>query len=142
MPDELGLDLATLARIYLLANTPRYLYRRFREDPSVQRLARALTATELLSIITEIGARETRDSQSLATAYGALVALTFQPLDSTRAAFNDWGGGRLQWDREIWELYLQEAVPTQVVSLTASLLPTAEMQSSASSSSTLINVDQ
>ncbi len=62
--------------IYLVANTPYYLYRRLRSTNTVEVLAQRYSAVELVSFIKSVDADEKRYMDQAALAYAAAVALT------------------------------------------------------------------
>ena len=73
-----SLDMECLRDIYLCANTPIYLYTRFRREPSVQALARDHEADELINWLKQL--LESRDSEAGENiqTYAVLASLSFK----------------------------------------------------------------
>lgn len=87
-----------LTRIYLVANTPSYLYRHYRVEETVQALAK-YDVSQLLSALNETAA-ENRTLKQVVVSYAILVALTFKNPDEVRRAMNQDLHG-LTWAEEI-----------------------------------------
>jgi hypothetical protein len=120
-----------LARIYLVANTPAYLYRNYRADPSVWEIARRHTVDDLVSFAVE-HANE-RKLKDVVFAYAALVALSFKDqrevLDRTaNVSFEN-----LDWGRKLLELGRHEQTGNVKIEITVP--PRIEQQPSTTSSS-------
>src|SRR5258708_12278010 len=82
MMDLAKLNLPAIVRHYMLANTPRYLYRHLRADPSVESLAESSTPKELLRAISAREKKPDRTTEDVAIAYAMLVALSFHKHDA------------------------------------------------------------
>lgn len=118
MIDLEKLNLNAVLRYYMLANTPRYLYRHLREEPSLASLAESSTPRELLD---EITARETSGQtvEDFAIAYALLVALSFQNYGAVVAVLADWQPIKLAWGKSIAAILAQSAIVTTAARLDA-----------------------
>src|SRR5688500_11912060 len=87
----------------VLANSPQQLYGGLLSLPSVRSLAEENTATALLEFARKTGSDETHNVESLALAYGAVVAATLRPYDEVRAAIDDQDVSGLEWAPAILE---------------------------------------
>jgi hypothetical protein len=104
------LNLEQLTRIYLVANTPSYLYRNYRSDSSVLEFSKINSVGDLvtsLSHTANIPASE-RSLNQIVVAYACLSALTFKNHNEvTKALYNktfdsiNWAGRML----ELWETW-------------------------------------
>lgn len=103
------LNIEALSRIYAVSNTPSYLVRNFKLDPTVQRIAQEVDRKELLDFVYTIDRERSTDLPNLVKAYAALVAATMRP-DS--AGLEVEPICNLQWAEEI----LEEAVGSSVSS--------------------------
>lgn len=101
MIDASYLNEAQLARIYLVANTPLYLYRHYRDDPSVHELVRKNTISDLVGIIKDIAGTNDRTLKEITLAYASLVALTFKNPKEVKAATSQVHMGGITWARAI-----------------------------------------
>lgn len=92
--------------VYLVANTPLYLYKRLRRLQAVQRLGRSTDAKELLLEYSRLAATEERSPDDVAAAYGCLVAMTHQdPLEAT-PLLRSLNRSSLDWALALRDLYL------------------------------------
>lgn len=77
MIDSSSPEFDALAQVYLVANTPGYLFRRFRTSPLVQRLGASYPAHELANVIRNfiaLGAPTLKDSVTCCIAAAALAS--------------------------------------------------------------------
>lgn len=108
----------------MIANTPTYLFRRFRADQSVKMLADAHSAVDLL---VEVKLREQAEQTLLdqVVSYACLVALSFKPPLEVEKALALCTPMNLDWAEEIVELF-ETLGPRS--SLTVLEVPLAESQ--------------
>lgn len=116
-----------LARIYLVANTPSYLYRHFRADSSVLEIAKRNTIDDLVSFAASIANAPKRTLRDVVSAYAALVALTFKNQHEVSEKTADVSFENLDWARRIVDLggYNQ----TRNVKIDINIPPRVEQQS-------------
>src|SRR5712692_6321063 len=98
-------SLKRLAELYLAANTAPYLYRHYRAEESVQLLAKENTAAELMAMITDTVKKNNRSSLDMATAYAAVVAITFRDFKEISAPIKNSRVIELEWWDQIFELW-------------------------------------
>lgn len=103
-----------LTEIYLVANTPPYLYRQFRSDQSVQNLADQTSEEELVKLIKQVDSSEERKISDVAVAYAATVALTFKDSKSVDLALDGVQFENLQWVRSILRFWKETTIPTLI----------------------------
>lgn len=77
------IDFSPLARervceVYAVSNTPAYLVRKLRGEPSTLSFARANSADDLIGLISGKDSKEVRTLEDVALAYAAMVALTYK----------------------------------------------------------------
>lgn len=113
------LDLQAIAEQYMIANTPRFLYKHLRQIPSVRELAVQSTPRELLKAIDAIEQKQDRNADDIATAYAMLVALSFQEYGRVREAVAGWTPTILSWGLHILSIIEQTTIPTQRITLVA-----------------------
>src|SRR5262245_58571020 len=81
-------DLRSLSETYVVANTPAFLFSRFKLSTAVERLAKAESSADLAAAVLDAD-DFSKGLDSVVTAYAALTALTLQDakpqLDSLRA---------------------------------------------------------
>src|SRR3989344_7434722 len=115
-----SLKLATLdhlAAIYLVANTPAYLYDRYRAEQCIQSLARDKSTRELVAIATQIAADTNRTPTELAVGYAALVALTFKDFREATSVLDGVRLEQLEWSDRILELWKVSLVSTGIITV-------------------------
>lgn len=72
-------DFTQLAQTFALANTPLYLVRKFREDPTVQELARGFSGEQILAVLEKALNQEPVSLLDYTKPYAYLVALSLMP---------------------------------------------------------------
>lgn len=90
-----------LTDVVVIANTPTFLFERFRRDSSVQALSEALTAPELACSVSELGANPNQSFMDKVCAYAYMVALSFKPPLEQRNALAQYPLPPLLWVREL-----------------------------------------
>lgn len=115
MSDFSKLVLDHLATIYLISNTPAFLYDRFLAEQSIHSLANNKTAHELVSTATQIAAKADRTPIELAIGYSALVALTLKNFREVMVALDGQNLSGLEWSDRILELWKQTVVNTTII---------------------------
>lgn len=96
-----------LLDIWMIANTPNFMFERFRRDASVSAISKAYSADRLLSISSSY-ARSTEFDDKV-RAYAYLIALSYKPAGEARnvlAAVSPLG---LKWFTELTNLILRTA---------------------------------
>jgi hypothetical protein len=107
------LNQSQLAQIYLVANTPSYLFRHYKADSSIWELARRYSVDELVSAIAEIANLNERTLNHIVLAYAALVALSFKNPREVEAAASRVSFDRLNWAQHILALAKSQQTSTQ-----------------------------
>ena len=98
-------QVTALADICVVANTPAYLFKRFRDDTAVQELSKRASAVELLEYSHEAAADPEHLTLNKATeAYAALIAARLKPDAEFQTAITSLGAPRLRWAKEIAQL--------------------------------------
>jgi hypothetical protein len=108
----------TVLRDYMLANTPAYLYRHLRLQPSVEAIARSATPQELTKAISSLDTKHDRTAVDVAIAYAMLVALSFQNQSDVDQAIRDWHPRTLSWASHMLSIMKQKVTPMNITSLT------------------------
>jgi hypothetical protein len=112
-------NLEPFAFPYLIANTPFFLYKRFREVPESRSLAARHGASELVTAFNEHANRVERSDEDVLRAYVALVALSFCNYEQVKAVSERLRPGRLNWGTRLLEILRGTHVPSSVQTLVA-----------------------
>ncbi len=106
------LNVDALANIYMVANTPSYLFRHYRNNSSVQDFADAHSIEELAAEIQRVSsiALDQRTVDDIAVAYAAVVGLTFKDAAQVDAVIANLDFSKILWAQRI--LFLWEPYPT------------------------------
>lgn len=99
---ELNVD--SLVETYLFANTPAYLFKRLRSNPSVQRMANRYQPAELMEFYQAKAAGRDLDARDIAAGYAALVALAIQASGEAQTSLKQARSPHLPWGPRIIEL--------------------------------------
>jgi hypothetical protein len=113
------INLPAIVRHYMLANTPRYLYRNLRAEPSVASLADASTPKELLESVSAYEGKPDRTAEDVAVAYAMLVALSYQDRAAALEALADWRPRALSWADRILSIIGENFISMTVRELKA-----------------------
>jgi hypothetical protein len=120
--DTVGLR--RLAEIYLMANTPAFLFRQFRADASLRSFARASSSADLVGQVTSYSSSPSRSLEDLAKSYAALVALTLRDTDEVLPLLRAANVSGLDWAQAIIELWLASHMQTRTIEIAASPMVT------------------
>ena len=115
------IDLKPLTEAYLFANTPIYLFRRFRENSSLRELAKHTTVEELTTEYINRTTKAEKSIEDVVVAYSLLIAITFLEYDKAVATFESIDLSRLDWGEEIKHIF-RETMPV-VNYFSASITP-------------------
>ncbi len=97
-----------LSDILLVSNTPSYLFRRFRADPSVQWLGNHLSEIQLAAATSTFGNKPQKSFVDRVYAYAYLVAMSFKHAPAIRAAIHKHPLPVIEWGEELLQLVLSE----------------------------------
>jgi hypothetical protein len=107
------LNQSQLAQIYLVANTPSYLFRHYRADSSIWEVARRYSVAELVLSVAEIAHLDERTLNQVVLAYAALVALSFKNPKEVHAATAHVSFAGLNWAEHLLALASSQQTSTQ-----------------------------
>jgi hypothetical protein len=113
------LDMRDLREAYLYANTPAYLFRRFRENASVQKLATALPISELTKAFNELRSKHPVGLEEIVQEYAILISLSLRD-PAERAAIWDFHDSRLEWWQQIVSQIQSFSTPSNEISVSIS----------------------
>jgi hypothetical protein len=110
---EIGSEtISILEKVYVVANTPSYVYRHFRAEEGVQTLGKIYDSRRLVEHIVEIERKEERTLGDIISAYAATVALTFKNIGEVKEVMRDLRIERVEWAVKILSLWIATCVPT------------------------------
>lgn len=109
------LDIDSLMEIYMLANTPFYLYKHFKRNPSIIDVSREFTSEELISTFYNIVDNGISDIKALIFIYGLVIASTNKPYAEVHHFFKELKRFNLKLFDEISDIYLSTANNTQFI---------------------------
>lgn len=104
--------LRQLVRVYMVANTPAYLYRKLLSEESVAELAAANSVEQLIDFILRVDESQERSVEDVAGAYGAVVALTLKDSQRVIEALEDVRLENLEWVEAVLRIWDSERIPT------------------------------
>ncbi len=114
MIDLTSLNIDRLTDIYLVSNTPSYLLKHFRREPSVQALAQANAVRDLFDYIVQVDRKEGRSLQEVAAAYAAVVALTYCESPDVNLATTGVEVQALEWYQPILDRWRESLIVTAI----------------------------
>ena len=93
-----------IREVYLVSNTPLYLYKRLRQLEAVHHLASAVTGKDLLAEYLKRAKAKDRTPDDVAIAYACLVAITLRDLDEADPLLRSLESTSLNWAPAIRDL--------------------------------------
>jgi hypothetical protein len=102
---ENGLDIQALQDTFLFANTPAYLFKRFRADSSVQTISEGFSDAELIAAFERLAEKDPTELDARVRAYGVISALGLRDAREVKEFFERLGDSDFPWGRELRELY-------------------------------------
>lgn len=113
------INIEAVAEVYLLANTPAYLYRQLQKHDAVHWLARNIGASELLKECRRIASMKERSLTDVAGAYAALVALLNKMPGPTDELLRTLGSLDLDWAPNIVAMFRAKPVSARRIEIDA-----------------------
>jgi hypothetical protein len=110
------LNLVELRASVLFANTPTYLYTRFRRDSSVRELARRHGTKTLLSDLEETLKHPLKTVDELVKAYALCIGLAFKPYGEL-SKLKELSSNDIEWFEAIKTLVLEDAPKAQHITV-------------------------
>jgi hypothetical protein len=112
----------SVASTYVVANTPMFLYKHLRNDPTVFRISTDFDTSEILELLNYYAdGPGSRRHESLAAAYAFLVSLSFKPAPEFEKDLRSFESPHLRWLAPIKDLILAEN-PTRTVQINIPLM--------------------
>jgi len=111
-------EVRELRAIYLVSNTPLYLYRHLRRSPTVQRMGDNHSAAELAAFIAKVDGKARRSPTGVALAYGCAVAITYRAPAEADAAIGALAVQQLQWLPLLFSIWKQGRIGNSVMTET------------------------
>ena len=106
-----------LAVVYVVANTPRYLYKRLRSHPLVRKLSEELSIDELISVYDESRKKKQRSIQDVALAYAALVAMGYAAWAEVSHRLSTIDTRGLDWATDIVDILTRSEWATKIMTV-------------------------
>lgn len=135
--------LENIKDVYLVSNTPNYLYKNLREIKFVKRLALTHTPDELVDAIDNIDKKENINAYDAAKAYAYLVALTYMNFGDVCDELSRLNVTSLKWIAQIFKIWDDTRVTSNSIKLDNDLSyrPVGEDNNSSGSKKS-VNVDK
>ncbi len=115
------------ASVYLVSNTPAYLYRHLRALPAVQQLACENDLSDLVSGFADIAARADRSAEDAALAYACLVAMSCLDRAPATQALLSLDASALPWGGQVRDICVAKTPVFHASSVQGSTHPTAQL---------------
>ncbi len=110
--DMLNMD--SLKTIYIVSNTPMYLYKNFRKDASVQELSNRYSADELIDLFYQIMGDMGKEIEQLTTLYAIMMSLTYKECQQAKVFFETQELYDIEWFEEFRDIYFSTSRITEV----------------------------
>ena len=100
--------------IYVVANTPTYLYRRFRSQEIIRNLANRYPEQDFTDYIKKIDSSQNPSISEVANAYAISVALTFKNSEKVKELLQSYQFKKLEWISHIIQIWKDTEIPTTI----------------------------
>jgi hypothetical protein len=123
--------------VYLVSNTPLYLFKRLRRLPAAQQLARALSGEELAAEYLRRTKAQNRTPDDVAIAYACLIAITHKDPPEAVSVLRSLDLTGLAWAPAIRDLFTAKvpAGRSHYITITAPAVPSVHFGTDATTSS-------
>lgn len=108
------LDFNSLTRIFILSNTPLYLYKNFRRNQTVQELSTRYGSSSLIEFVEQAVVEKKLTLEKLVSIYSVIIALSFKNYSEVVDFFNRLDRFEIQWSKELKEIWLSKARITEI----------------------------
>ena len=135
------LDLKQVAKAYLFANTPLYLYRRLRNIASVKELGEDTPLNVLITEYNKRTSKKRKTVEDIAVAYSLLITTTFWDYQQAKAALDNFNLSLLDWGRDIKDIFISTSPITNIIGILVEPTYKFDKQTSAESSSSTLVLD-
>lgn len=122
-----------LIQMYMVANTPSYLFRRFRSTTLVQELGRSSAVDELVQYIVRFLSIKSPSLEETVLCYATTVALASKTADGVKSVLNEFDGHIPSWLHELLLLGVSNNVFTNQMTINIPVLPHTELITNVSS---------
>lgn len=109
------LDMAGLAEVLFVANTPTYLYKNFRRSTSVEVFAREHSVQELITVFESLAVRKELGIEDYVCIYAIYIGLFFKEYPDILTAFLILDKYVFKWSKELKHIILANAKSEIVV---------------------------
>jgi hypothetical protein len=113
-------DLSRAQSAFMVANSPLFLLRKLREDPTVAEIAKKTRTTTILSQLRQSLSRESRTLRTAVAPYVYLVALSMQPDIKYLVHASKLSAPHHTWFSFLSDVLLKTYQPTSVTRITVS----------------------
>ena len=111
MIDVTDTVLDRIAEVYIVSNTPIYLFNKLRADENIHRISKKYSTEKLINTIIEVDRSEERSPHSVALAYASAVALTYKYSCKILSLLNNIEIYNLNWIKSIFQYWEEIYIP-------------------------------
>lgn len=101
---------------YYFANTPNYLFKKLREEQTVEEFAKNNNVENLVKIFNDYLKENRLEVDDLIFMYVIIVALTFKSKQDVTKFFEKLDDYQIEWFKEFKNIYLNSFIPTEYLS--------------------------
>jgi hypothetical protein len=109
------LDIKNLTSNFLFANTPGFLYKKFRQNRSIEEISKNYSTKEILDSLNEILKTENLDLNQLVMCNALLISLTLKDDFGSLDALKSIDLSKLEWGNQIRNIYINTRRATNVI---------------------------
>lgn len=117
MISKMSIDTQELVQIFILSNTPYYLFKNYQSHPSIELLSEQYSTDELIELFEMEKSNEKNTYEEVVIVYAILIALTKKPYMEVEQFFLKLGNGTFKWAKQISNIYFAKQKPESIVTV-------------------------
>jgi hypothetical protein len=117
MIETINNDIEELIQIFILSNTPHFLYKKFSAHPSINKLSQQFSTSELFDFFEEIQAKDKTTYEDISSFYAIIIALTKKPYIEVKSFFIKLPDASFRWARQISEIFIAKRKSESLITL-------------------------
>lgn len=119
MTNNININTEELVQIFILSNTPYYLYKKFSAEVSIQKFSEKYSTDKLIKLFKREQGKDKTTYEDVVLFYAIIIALTKKPYREVKDFFLGLNNASFRWARQISEIYAAKRFPQSIVTYDA-----------------------
>jgi len=117
MIQNISIDTQELVQIFILSNTPYYLFKKFFSHPNIEILSEQYSTDDLIGLFEKEIIKEKNTYEEVVLVYAILIALTKKPFNEVEQFFIQLGEATFRWAKQISKIYFAKRKSESIIIL-------------------------